>query len=127
LVGAAPTFRVNYRLDMSLPTGLQALGGWLNTHAPRLVNAPVIGLGSPLVEECPIGIDARLSPAERDSVFEALLGAQAQAGKECKAQLLALKDMTEADRTWAGPLMARARFAAVPTLPVAILHLPFND
>ena len=61
LVGAAPTFKVNYRLDMSLPQRFQAIGEWLNARAPRLVNAPVVGLGSPLVEECPIGIDARLS------------------------------------------------------------------
>jgi len=127
LIGAAPTFKVNYRLDMSFPARLQTFGEWLNRHAPRLVNAPVVGLGSPLVEECPIGIDARLSSHERDDVFEALLGALAQAGKESRAQLLALKDMTAQDRAWAGPLMDRARFAAVPTLPVATLHLPFAD
>lgn len=127
LVGAAPTFKVSYRLDMSLPQSLQAFGEWLNARAPRLVNAPVVGLGSPLVEECPIGIDARLSPDDRAAVFESLLGGLAQAGKESGAALLALKDMTAQDRLWAGPLMARARFAAVPTLPVAILHLPFAD
>jgi hypothetical protein len=127
LVGAAPTFKVNYRLDMSLPARLQAFGEWLNKRAPRLINAPVVGLGSPLTEECPIGIDARLSASERDSVFGAMLDALAQAGKESRAQLLALKDMTEADRAWAGPLMDRTRFAAVSTLPVAILHLPFPD
>ena len=127
LVGAAPTFKVNYRLDMSLPQRFQAVGEWLNARAPRLVNAPVIGLGSPLVEECPIGIDARLSPADRSAVFEALLGALTQHGKATGAALLALKDMTEGDRAWAGPLMAQAKFAAVPTLPVALLHLPFAD
>lgn len=127
LVGAVPTFRVSYRLDMSLPPRLQAFGEWLNARAPRLVNAPVVGLGSPLVEECPIGIDTRLTAEERDSVFEAMLGALARNGKESGAALLALKDMTEPDRAWAGPLMARHRFAAVPTLPVAILHLPFPD
>jgi hypothetical protein len=127
LVGAAPTFKVNYRLDMSLPQRFQAVGEWLNARAPRLVNAPVVGLGSPLVEECPIGIDARLSLADRSAVFEALLGALGQHGKAAGAALLALKDMTEGDRAWAGPLMARAKFAAVPTLPVAVLHLPFAD
>ncbi len=127
LIGASPTFKVNYRLDMSFPARLQPFGEWLNRHAPRLVNAPVVGLGSPLTEECPIGIDARLSATERDSVFEALLGALGEAGKASRAQLLALKDMTAQDRAWAAPLMDRARFAAVPTLPVAILHLPFPD
>jgi len=127
LVGAAPTFKVNYRLDMSLPQRLQAFGEWLNARAPRLVNAPVVGLGSPLVEECPIGFDAGLSSDDRAAAFESLLGGLAQAGKESGAALLALKDMTAQDRLWAGPLMARARFAAVPTLPVAILHLPFAD
>jgi hypothetical protein len=127
LVGAAPTFKVNYRLDMSLPPRFQAVGEWLNARAPRLVNAPVVGLGSPLVEECPIGIDARRSPEDRTAVFEALLAALAQHGKATGAALLALKDMTEADRAWAGPLMDQAKFAAVPTLPVAVLHLPFAD
>ena len=69
----------------------------------------------------------RSAPTDRSAVFEALLGALAQHGKAAGAALLALKDMTEGDRVWAGPIMAKAKFAAVPTLPVAIVHLPFAD
>jgi hypothetical protein len=127
LVGAAPTFKVNYRLDMSLPQRFQAAGEWLNARAPRLVNAPVVGLGSPLGEECPIGIEAALVAEDRSAVFEAMISALTQHAKATNSALLALKDMTERDRVWAGPVMARAGFAAVPTLPVAIVHLPFTD
>lgn len=125
LVGAAPTFTVNYRLDMSLPERLHPIGNWLNAHAPRLVNAKVIGLGSPLTEECPIGFDPRLDAAGRTAVFASMLEALANHGKAQKAAILALKDLTHGDFATLNPVLERAGFAGVPTLPVATLHLPY--
>ena len=39
--------------------------------------------------------------------------------------LLALKDITHRDNLWAQAPLAAAGFTAIPTLPVATLHLPF--
>ena len=73
LVAAAPLFRLNYRLDMPLQGPLRPVGDWLNRYAPKLVNMPVLGMGSPLTEECPIGLLPGMNAPERASAFEALL------------------------------------------------------
>lgn len=127
LVGVAPTFAVNYRLDMSLPQQFRSFGNWLNEHAPGLVNAKVIGLGSPLIEEFPISIDPTITSLDRSEIFTAMLEALARHAKLNGFSILAFKDMTDGDKQWAGPLMADAGYAVIPTLPVATLQLPFPD
>jgi hypothetical protein len=42
LVAAAPLFRTEYRLDMSLEGHLKPAGDWLYRNAPRLVVVPVL-------------------------------------------------------------------------------------
>src|SRR6185295_17664306 len=73
LIAAAPLFRLSYRLDMSLQGPLRPIGDWLNKHVPKLVNMPVLGMGSPLTEECPIGLLPGLSAVDLNTAFEALL------------------------------------------------------
>jgi predicted N-acyltransferase len=126
LVAAAPLFRLNYRLDMPLQGPLRPVGDWLNRHAPRLVNMPVLGMGSPLTEECPIGLLPGMSAPERASAFEALLQGVSEHARASGISVLALKDVTDRDDQWAREPLTRAGFARVATLPVATLHLPFK-
>lgn len=125
LVAASPKFSVNYRLDMSLPPRLRALGNWFNDHIPSLVNARVVGLGSPLTEECPLGIDTRLPEADRPAVMEAILDGLLTHGRSIRASVLAIKDLPHADHLACHSILQRAGYAGVPTLPVATLHLPY--
>jgi predicted N-acyltransferase len=127
LVAAAPLFRLTYRLDMSLQGPLRAVGDWLGRRLPRLVNVPVLGMGSPLTEECPIGLLPDLSAADRGAALEALLGGMAAHAKATGASVLALKDVTDADHGWAHDALVRSGFTGVATLPVATLHLPFKS
>ncbi len=127
LIAAAPLFRLTYRLDMSLQGPLRAVGDWLDRRLPRLVNVPVLGMGSPLTEECAIGLAPDLSAADRSAAFEALLGGMSVHAKATGASVLALKDVTDADRAWAHDSLVRSGFTGVATLPVATLHLPFKS
>lgn len=126
LVAAAPLFRTVHRLDMAMPDRLQVVGDWLNSHAPRFVNMPVLGLGSPLTEECPLGFLTGMSAAERTTTFEALLNGVSQHAKAQGISILALKDVTDRDAGWAHDSLVRAGYIRTPTLPVATLRLPFK-
>lgn len=127
LLAAAPLFRTDYRLDLSLEGVLKPAAAWLHRTAPSLVTVPVLGMGSPLTEECPLLLDPALAPAERaDAVRTLLEGLEAQAAAKA-IPLLALKDLTDRDATWAGSLLAAAGFTRVATLPVATLYLPFRS
>jgi predicted N-acyltransferase len=127
LIGAVPLFATDYRLDLSLEGPLKPAVAWVHRTAPRLVAVPVIGMGSPLTEECPIGIDPDLAPAARTGVFAALLaGIEAHAKAE-RIPLVAVKDLTQKDALWARAPLGRAGFTGVPTLPLATLNLPFAD
>ncbi|MEE8098565.1 MAG: hypothetical protein V3T13_01365 [Hyphomicrobium sp.] len=60
LVAAVPLFRTDYRLDLSLEGPLKPAVEWVHRNAPKLVTVPVLGMGSPLTEECPIGFQSGL-------------------------------------------------------------------
>jgi len=127
LVAAAPLFRLTYRLDMSLQGPLRPVGDWFNRFVPKLVNLPILGMGSPLTEECPIGVLPDLDAADRGRALETLLAGMASHAKATGASILALKDVTDADVQWAHDTLVRAGFTRVATLPVATLHLPFKS
>ena len=127
LVAAAPLFQLNYRLDMSLPDVLRPVGDWLNRNMPGIVNKPVLGMGSPLTEECPIGLLPGMNGHERADAFAALLRGMGEQARAERISVLALKDVTDRDNQWARGPLERAGFVGVPTLPVATLHLPFKD
>jgi Acetyltransferase (GNAT) domain len=127
LLAAAPLFRTDYRLDLSLEGNLKPAGEWLYKNAPKFVVVPVLGIGSPLTEEYPIGFAPGLEAGEHVALFEALLaGLDAHAEAE-KIPLLALKDVTDRDATWAQEPLKLAGFTGVATLPLATLHLPFKN
>ena len=127
LVAATTLFRTDYRLDLSLEGSLAPAGAWLYRNARKFVVVPVLGLGSPLTEECPLGFAPGLAPDERLAAFDALLqGMEAHADAE-GIPLLALKDVTDRDAQWAHDPLHKAGFTRVATLPLATLHLPFKD
>ena len=125
LVGGAPLFRLDYRLDTTLGASFKPVGDWLARHMPRLVHMPVIGMGSPMTEECQIGTLPGLTPERRRRIVEALLeGLDAHAEAE-GVKIVALKDVTDRDATAMGDAMTAAGFARMASLPVASLALPF--
>ncbi len=127
LVGAVPMFRVEYRLDAPFGASFRAIGGWLHQHAPSLITMPVLGLGSPIADECQFGLLPGLGNEQRRAVLEALLGALSDHAAVTGVRVLVLKDVTDVDRVWAASALQSEGFSAIPSLPVATLHLPFAN
>jgi hypothetical protein len=127
LVAAAPLFRTDYRLDLSLEGPLKPAVEWLYKHARKFVVVPVLGMGSPLTEECPIGFAPELNASARLAAFGALLQGMDALAKAEKIPLLALKDITDRDAARAHVPLSQMGFTRVATLPLATLHLPFED
>jgi Acetyltransferase (GNAT) domain len=127
LVAAAVLFRTDYRLDLSLEGPLKPAVEWLYKNARKFVVVPVLGLGSALTEECPIGFAPELSANERLTAFGALLQGMDAHAQANEIPLLALKDITDRDTVWAHDLLRQAAFTRVATLPLATLHLPFKN
>ena len=126
LIAAAPVFKLDYRLDMTLPPAMQKFGDWLARYAPRLVKVPLLGLGSPMTEECPIGFDRSLDAGGRKAVLNALIASLQAHAKANGIKILAFKDVTDSDAQWAGASLSAGGFAAMPSLPLATLDLPYE-
>jgi predicted N-acyltransferase len=127
LVAAVPLFRTDYRLDLSLEGSLKPAGEWLYKNAPKLVVVPVLGMGSALTDECPIGFAPGMTAEERIAAFKALLAGMDAHASANKIPLLAMKDIMDRDAIWAHDPLKEAGFTRVATLPLATLHLPFKD
>jgi predicted N-acyltransferase len=127
LIAAVPLFRTDYRLDLSLEGPLKPAGEWLYKNAPKLVVVPVLGMGSPLTEECPIGFAPGMGAQDRVAALKALIAGMDMHAKDNKVPLLALKDITDRDAVWAHDPLSQAGFTRVATLPLATLNLPFKD
>jgi len=127
LIAAVPMFRTDYRLDLSLEGPLKPAGEWLYKNARKFVVVPVLGMGSPLTEECPIGFAPGMGANERAATFKALIDGMDAHAKANNIPLLALKDITDRDAVWAHEGLRQDGFTRVATLPLATLHLPFKD
>lgn len=126
LVGGAPVFTAEFRLDMGWTGRVRALSDWLHTRAPRLVALRVIGIGSPHADELAFGLEPGLSPAKRQAALETLLrGLDASAAAQ-RTGVLFVKDVTGEQSQWSHEVFTRMGYARLPTLPVAALELPFK-
>ena len=126
LVAAAPLFNISHRLDTSLEGPLQPIGDWIGRKTPRLLNWPVLGMGSPLTEECPIGMLPSLSLADRAAAMTVLLDGMAETARAQGVSVLAIKDVTDADAQWADAPLRQAGYMRAATLPVATLPVGFR-
>jgi hypothetical protein len=125
VVAAAPIFRLTYRLDTPLQGSWRPLGTWLNRRLPRLVNLPVMGLGSPLADRCHLGIAADLSPLERTAAVRTLLTRLDAHAASQNVPILAIKDLPDHQLAAVAAPLQEARFTRVASLPIAVLDLPF--
>src|SRR5215813_11541940 len=93
IVAAAPLFRVAYRVDTPLQGRLRQLGDWVHARWPRLVSFPVIGIGSPMSDNCALGFAPELSDADCAYVFDCLLTHLGQLARTHNSALLAVKSL----------------------------------
>jgi hypothetical protein len=126
IIAAAPLFRVAYRIDTPLQGRLRQITDWVHTRAPRLVSFPVIGIGSPMSDNCALGFAPELSEPECARVFDGLLQHLAGEARTAKSALIAVKSFDRSADALDEPLRRHA-YTRVTSVPLAMLDLPYRS
>jgi Acetyltransferase (GNAT) domain len=123
IVAAAPLFRFVYRIDTSLHGPWQRLTNGIYTRWPRLLSFPVVGIGSPMSDNCAMGFSSRLSERGRLQVFEGLLVHLAAEAHTNRSALSVIKSLNTA-QVLEEPLI-RYGYRRMKSLPVVMLDLRY--
>src|SRR5262245_2771701 len=118
IVAAAPLFRVAYRIDTPLQGRLREITDWVHARAPRLMSFPVIGLGSPMSDNCALGFAPELSNAGCVEAFEGLLAHLAGEARAQKSALIAVKSLDRSEEVLRGAL-DRHGYRCATSVPLA--------
>lgn len=125
-VAVAPSFRVAYRYDTPLQGRLRQVSDWIHARWPRVLSLPVIGVGSPMSDNCAVGFSPDLPASECAAVFDGLLQHLANEAKDHGSALLAIKGLDRLAEVLDAPL-ARHGYRCVTSVPLAMLDLPFRS
>jgi len=125
ILAVAPIFYVNYRLDTPLQGGLRRVTEWVNERLPRLLKLSVIGIGSPLSDNCTIGFSPQLGPGDRARVFAAMLDRLEEEARAQRISLLAVKALGKPTAD-IGESLADRGYLRATTVPLAMLPMPFS-
>ena len=123
IVSAAPVFRTAYRLDTPLQGSLRRWTDTLYARKPGLVSLPVIGLGSPMSDNCALGFAPELGASERVAVFGAMLQRLAVLAHDERCNLLAVKGL-DGSAELLQPSLGQHGFTSITGVPLAMLDLP---
>jgi len=126
MLAVAPIFQVHYRLDTPLQGGLRRITNWVHARMPGLMSLSVIGIGSPMSDNCAIGFLPELDPGERASVFGAMLDRLKQEARARRISLLAIKGLGKL-ACELGQILGEHGYLHATTVPVAVLPLPFGN
>lgn len=119
LVAAVPAFKLDFRIDMALGDRMRKFSDSIMAFAPGLVKLPIIGMGHPMTEECPIGFAAELTPAERTKALLGMARCLEDAAARSGIKIVVLKDVTHADYEMFRGDMTRAGYGVIESLPIA--------
>jgi hypothetical protein len=125
IVAVAPLFRTAYRIDTPLQGRLREIGDWAHARWPRLVSFPVLGLGSPMSDNCALGFAPELSDTDCAHVCDALLTHLARLAKADKSALLAVKSLDRSAEVLDHTLH-RHGYKRVTSVPLVMLDLPYR-
>ena len=126
LVAAAPMFRCAFRLDTPFQGRIRPLLDKLHQRYPRLTTLRIIGLGSPMSDNCNINLLPGLNVEQRKAAQAALLDRLTVLAKDEGSQVIVVKSMGREAAYWHAALDAR-RFSCIRSVPVATLPLPFAN
>ena len=124
LIGGAPLFEMVYRLDTPFQGRAKALGDRLHALAPRLTSVSVLGLGSPLSDNCCLGVAAHLDAGRKAGVVETMIDGLMREAKVRRSLVVAVKSLGSEAEHYHEPLTA-AGFGRVTSVPVVMLPLSF--
>ncbi|OYW27826.1 MAG: hypothetical protein B7Z44_10790 [Caulobacter sp. 12-67-6] len=127
LVGAAPAFITDYRLETTFEGGGRKVAERIRRLAPGVMTPRLACLGSPCTETATLGFATDLLAADRLAVLKALICAFEQDASRAGCSLTGVKDADFAQIDLWSCAMARAGYSAVPGQAIADLSIDFTD
>jgi predicted N-acyltransferase len=123
LLAVVPAFLTAYRLDTTVQGAMKRVMERLARHFPRVFSIPLLCLGSPVTETCPLGFAPDVAEHDKPTVLGMIVERLTTFAREQRIGLLAVKDARSADAPlWNESLVGFARMAGLPS---ASLSLPF--
>ena len=127
LIAAVPVFKLDFRVDMAFGSSAQKLGDYLVAFAPRLVKLPIIGMGHPMTEECPIGFAQSVPESERSKLLARMAHELEIFAASAGIKIVILKDVINSDfASYRGDLES-AGYNVIESLPIAQMDVPFTS
>ncbi|MBK5536799.1 GNAT family N-acetyltransferase [Pseudomonas sp. TH05] len=126
LVAVAPAFTTGYRLDTTVQGIGKRITERLQRYWPGLLQLRLYAIGSPVAEQCNAGTASHVPVERRQALLEQLLLIAQRDADALDIGLRAVKDAPSSDRQWAESCQA-AGFQAMPSLPSALLPIPFGS
>lgn len=127
LIAAAPVFKLDFRIDIALGDRTRKLTDFLMSVAPKLVKLPIIGMGHPMTEECPIGFDPSLSGVEKSTLVVEMLRHLEKVAAQTGIKIVIMKDVTNDDFLAYRSTIEGAGFAVIESLPIAQMNVNFDS
>lgn len=124
LAAAAPLFETAYRLDTPLQGAARRVSNWVCARAPGLTQLKVLGIGSPLSDNCGLGFAPEADIDGRRKALGTLLDRLAEEAVSRKAAIMAVKSLGSEAEQLHDVLEARG-YGRVTSVPVVMLPLPF--
>lgn len=126
LVAVAPAFITHYRLDTTLSGVGKRFTERLQRVWPGALQLGLYAIGSPVAEQCNAGTASHVPHEQRQALLMELLAAARRDADGFGIGLLAVKDAPTHDEQWANSCQA-AGFQSMPSLPSAMLPIPFGS
>ncbi len=124
LVAVVPAFMTDYSLDTTVQGGWKRLTGAIDRYFPDLFCVRILCLGSPVSEICHLGFAPGIEFDVQADLLRRLLAAADGTARERGIGMVTIKDAAGTiDNLWQE--CERAGFQRLPSLPTAILPLPF--
>lgn len=120
LVGVVPVERASLRLDAPLQAASSAV---LRGLAARLPSLDFLCAGSARADRCHVGVAPQLPAPTRVAVACELLALLDRHAADERLGMVAFKDLAPPDAAWLAPVLQRAGFVPLPSLPIATLAL----
>ncbi|MFW0757971.1 GNAT family N-acetyltransferase [Pseudomonas sp. H11T01] len=126
LLAVAPAFMTRYRLDTTVQGVGKRFTQRLEQLWPGILQLRLYAIGSPVAEQCNAGTASHVAAHRRQALLEQLLSAARCDADSFGIGLLAVKDAPSNDEQWAASCLG-AGFQAMPSLPTAVLPVPFGS
>lgn len=124
LVAVAPAFTTQYRVDTTVSGLAKRCTERLERQWPGVLQLRLYAIGSPVAEQCNVGIASHVPDERRPALFDELLKLARRDADNCGIGLMAIKDAPRHDQQWADRCRA-AGLQSMPSLPSALLPVPF--